>query len=125
MTFIEAAKTVLESNGNKPMSSREIWEQIKLENLVDTKGKTPHLSMNSILCGNSKNLEEITPGRKSRTKGEIKNSIFKIVSQNPYKFVIDDYMMPKIKEVMINNGFITLDKLKEIFDKNGINLKVE
>jgi len=125
MTFIEAAKIVLETNGNKPMSSREIWEQIKLKNLVDTKGKTPHLSMNSILCGNSRNLEEITPDRKSRTKSEIKNSIFRIVSEGPYKFVIDDYMNPKVKEVMINNGFLTIEKLKEIFDKNGITLNIE
>ena len=125
MTFIEAAKTVLENNGNKPMSSREIWEQIKLNNLVDTKGKTPHLSMNSILCGNSKNLEEITPDRKSRNKGEIKNSIFKIVSQNPYRFAIDDYMNPKVKEVMINNGFLTIEKLKDILNKVGIDIIIE
>jgi hypothetical protein len=125
MTFIEAAKTVLESNGNKPMSSREIWEQINLKNLVDTKGKTPHLSINSKLCGNSKNLEEIAPERKSRTKSEVRNSIFKIVSQNPYKFVIDDYMNPKVKEIMIKNGFLTIEKLIDILDKNGINIKIE
>lgn len=125
MTFIEAAKKVLEDNGNKPMTSREIWNEISSKNLIESKGKTPHLSMNSILCGNSKNLEEVTPDRQARTKSEVKNSIFKIVEQNPYKFVIDDYMNPKVKEVMINNGFLTINKLKEIFDKNGITLNIE
>ena len=125
MTFIEAAKKVLSDNGNKPLTSREIWDSIEKDGLVKTSGKTPHLSMNSILCGYSSNLEEIVPDRKPRTESEVKNSVFKIVSQSPYKFVIDNYMMPIVKETMIKNGFITIDILKEILKKNNIDINID
>jgi hypothetical protein len=34
-------------------------------------------------------------------------------------------MNPKVKEIMIKNGFLTIDKLIDILDKNGINIKIE
>lgn len=125
MTFIEAAKKVLIDNGNKPLTSREIWDSIEKNDLVKTSGKTPHLSMNSILCGYSSNLEEIVPDRKPRTESEVKNSIFRIVSQSPYKFVIDNYILSSVKQAMIKNGFITIDILKEILKKNNIDINID
>jgi len=124
MTFVEACKFVLEKNLNIPLTSAEIWQQIKDLNLVETKGKTPELSVNRILCSYSINLEDISPDRKPRNKSEMKNSIFRIYSTNPYKFILNRYLSENVKETLISNGFITIEQLKEILEKNNIKITI-
>lgn len=124
MTFVEAAKYVLEQNGNSPMTSVEIWNEISKLRLVATAGKTPQASLNSIVTAHSVNLEKVAPERQARKKFEIKNSIFKIVSTEPYKFILNNYMPPHIKENLTQNGFITIEMLAEIFKKNGLNFEI-
>jgi hypothetical protein len=111
MTFTDAAKFILQEFGNKPMTSREIWDEINKRNLVKTKGKTPWASINTIILNDC--LDSPVNGSKSR-------DIFKIVDSNPAKFILNNYMPKNIKETLIQNGFITIDMLKDIFEKNGL-----
>jgi hypothetical protein len=77
MTFIEAAIEILRQNGNQPMSSSEIWNKISEQNLVNTSGKTPWASLNTILIYHS--------------RPEYKKTLyFNIVSNKPLKFTILD-----------------------------------
>jgi hypothetical protein len=115
MTFIDAAKFILDEFGNKPMTSKEIWDEIDKRNLVKTSGKTPQASLSTIILNDC--LDSPVNGNKSR-------NIFKIVENNPNKYILNNYMSKSIKETMIKNGFITIDMLKEIFEKNGIDFKI-
>jgi len=49
MTFLEASQIVLENNLNNPMTASEIWDKIIELNLILEYGKTPKLSLNTIL----------------------------------------------------------------------------
>lgn len=120
MTFIEAAKFVLEQKGNVPMTAGDIWTEIAKQRLVKTSGKTPHLTLNSVLCENSCNLDKVSPDRQSTNK----SSVFKIISTDPYKFIISNYMPPHIKQNLVSNGFITIEMLSEIFKKNGLEFDI-
>lgn len=111
MTFTDAAKFILEEFSNKPMTSREIWDEIKKRNLVKTNGKTPWATINTIILNDC--LDSPVNGSKSR-------NIFKIVDSNPAKFILNNYMPKNIKETLIQNGFITIDMLKDIFENNGL-----
>jgi hypothetical protein len=115
MTFIDAAKFILNEFENKPMTSKEIWDEIDKRSLVKTGGKTPQASLNSIILGEC--VDSPVNGNRSR-------NIFKIVEKNPAKFILNNYMSKNIKETMISNGFITIDMLKEIFEKNGLDFKI-
>ena len=81
MTFIKSTEIILKQNGNLPMTSRQIWDKIKQQNLINTKGKTPWASLNTILLLNSTNSNV-----KKRS-----GSFFEIVETNPNKFRILDY----------------------------------
>jgi len=75
MTYIEAAIEILKQNGNQPMKSREIWNEISKQNLVKSKGKTPWASLNTLLLFHS--------------RSEYKKKLyFKISSEKPLKFTI-------------------------------------
>jgi hypothetical protein len=124
MTFADAGKFILEEFGNKPMSATEIWSEISKRNLVRTSGKTPGASLNTILSSLSVNLEKVAENRDTRKNWEIKNSIFEIVSTNPYKYRLSNYMPKHIKENLTNNGFITKEMLIEILSKNNINIEI-
>ena len=76
-TFVNAAQIVLNDYENTPMSAEEIWEEIELRNIVDTKGSTPKASLNTILLKYSDN---------SNVSKGYKKKIFTIVSTNPNKF---------------------------------------
>lgn len=115
MTFIEGAKFILEDLGNKPMTSKEIWDEIDKRNLVRTGGKTPWASLNTIILNDC--VDSPVAGSKSR-------NLFKMVDRNPARFILNNYMSSSIKETMIKNGFITIDILKEIFEKNGLEFKI-
>jgi hypothetical protein len=78
-TFIEAAQLILKQNDNKPMTALEIWEEVNTQNLVETIGKTPKASMNAQLIVYSDNTTAI---------GKKKNSIFRIIEDRPYKFIL-------------------------------------
>lgn len=116
MTYIDASKLVLEQNKNIPMSSNEIWKEIEKQKLVSTTGSTPWASLNTILLGASVNstLKDKNP----------KHQEFKIVGSNPQKFQLVNYMPKHIKESLLDNGFITIEMLKEILLKNNINIEI-
>lgn len=82
MTFIEAANEILKLNGNKPMSSNEIWDGILSLNLMKNNAKTPKASLNVLMLSSSNN---------SNIKRKSKKINYTIVSKNPTKFKrIDD-----------------------------------
>jgi hypothetical protein len=49
MTFLEASRIVLEDNLNNPMTASDIWDKIIERGLITEYGKTPKLSLNTIL----------------------------------------------------------------------------
>ena len=97
MTFIKSTEIILKQNGNLPMTSRQIWDKIKQQNLINTKGKTPWASLNTILLLNSTNSNV-----KKRS-----GSFFEIVETNPNKFRILDY----------NPGYTNIED-KELIENN-------
>lgn len=78
-TFAEAAQIILKQNDNKPMSAKEIWNEIESQNLVETKGFTPWASINTIMI-------RLSVNSKAKSKKDLE--IFKIVEDNPYKFIL-------------------------------------
>jgi hypothetical protein len=114
MTFIEGAKFILNEFNNMPMSSQEIWEEISKRELVETSGSTPRASLNTRLLADCVD-SPVSQSRKSR-------DIFKKVSDRPAKFVLNNYMSDNIKKTLKDNGFLTMDMLSEIFEKNGLKL---
>lgn len=110
-TFVEAAKFVLLENENKPMTSKEIWDRISELGLkLNSVGKTPQTSLSANLLYNSVN---------SNTEQRVKNPIFEVTSVNPNKFILKNYVPKKIKESLIEDGFIHISKLKEILESMG------
>lgn len=79
MNFIKAAQLCLKNNNNQPMSVNDIWNNIK--DYVDYKTETPLNSLATILGFFSEN---------SNRTHKAKNPIFKIVSENPIKYVLID-----------------------------------
>ena len=77
MKYFEAAIKILTENGNQPLSSREIWNKIDQQKLIESNGKTPWASLNTTLIYHSKPEYN-------------KKIYFKIVSNNPMKFIISD-----------------------------------
>lgn len=77
MTFIGAAKKILIDCGNLPLTSNQIWEKIKENGLVNTNGKTPWASLNTILLTHSQN---------SPVKSPAKTPSIEILGSNPMKF---------------------------------------
>lgn len=88
MTYIEAAIKVLRESGI-PMSANELWKEIENKKLCTPSGKTPWLSLNSIMLGASTN---------SNIKNKSKNKLFTIVSKNPIRFVVSDDISEVIEE---------------------------
>lgn len=92
MTFLEAAIKVLYDNGNIPMSHMEIWDIINKQKLVESNGKTPWASLNTIIlysCVNS----PIDPKYLDKTSDKTRN-IFDIVGK-PMKFKLNDSFLEK------------------------------
>lgn len=115
MTFLEAAYKILKEN-KKPLHSKEIFRIALKRKMIETKGKSPVLTMNaqllrdikskgvkskfikvgpSIFAINSNYKEYIEKGKKQKTKKErkilseefVKNSIIKWLSQNSWKIL--------------------------------------
>ncbi len=115
MTFLDGAKFILSELMNKPMSANEIWDEISSRGLVKTSGKTPWATLNTLILNECVD----TPNQTNKSR-----NIFKIVDKNPVKFILNNYMPDSIKETMIQNGFITIDILKDLFDKNGLKFEL-
>ena len=79
LPFAKAAQLCLKNNNNMPMTSSEIWDQIKDYTTYIT--KTPELSLSSSLGFFAEN---------SNRKNKSKTPIFRIVSENPIKYVLID-----------------------------------
>jgi hypothetical protein len=94
MTFLEASKIVLENNLNDPMTASEIWDVIIEMGLITEYGKTPKLSLNTILH---------------------RSDLFTTIVDKPAdKFIYKRYVSKNVKESLIENGFITEERLYEI-----------
>lgn len=94
MTFLEASKIVLENNLNEPMTASEIWDVIMEMELITEYGKTPKLSLNTILH---------------------RSDLFTTIVDKPAdKFIYKRYVSKNVKESLIENGFITEERLYEI-----------
>lgn len=110
MTFLESAQEILRQNGNRPMSSKEIWNEIEEQKLVETKGKTPWASLNTILLYSSKD----SPINKKTLEKYNYPEIFAIVDKNPMKFILLNYFLfNKIEEEKIENN----NKIEDIQNK--------
>lgn len=94
MTFLEASRIVLENNLNNPMTASEIWDVIIEMELITEHGKTPKLSLNTILH---------------------RSDLFITIVDKPAdKFIYKRYVSKNVKESLIENGFITEERLLEI-----------
>jgi hypothetical protein len=94
MTFLEASRIVLEDNLNNPMTASDIWDKIIERGLITEYGKTPKLSLNTILH---------------------RSNLFYTIKDKPSdKFIYKRYVSKNVKESLIENGFITKEILLEI-----------
>lgn len=94
MTFLEAAKIILIDNLNDPMTASEIWNQIIERNLITEHGKTPKLSLNTILH---------------------RSDLFLTIKDKPAdRFIYKRYVSDNVKESLKEAGFLTEDRLLEI-----------
>lgn len=110
MTFLEAATRVLRGNNNQPMSSREIWDEIEKQSLVQTKGKTPWASLSTVMLYSTINETKIS------SKNDI--LLFKIVEKNPYKFILVD-------ENGIGDDYIYKNNIQQIEkDENSTQIEI-
>ena len=94
MTFIEAAKLILCDNLNEPMTASEIWDKILEKSLITEYGKTPKLSLNTILHRS--------------------NDFYTIKEKPTDKFIYKRYVSKNTKDSLIENGFITEERLNDI-----------
>ena len=84
LSFLEAAKIILNNNDNKPMSANEIWDEIVssgLNNKIAYKETRPADSLYYMLLKSSVN---------SGIKSQYKTKNFEIVGDNPKRFFIID-----------------------------------
>lgn len=96
MTFLEAAKIVLVDNLNSPMTASDIWDSIIERGLITEYGKTPKLSLNTILH---------------------RSDLFYTIKDKPAdKFIYKRYVSNNVKESLIENGFITKEILLNILN---------
>ena len=102
MTFLEASQIVLENNLNNPMTASEIWDKIIELNLILEYGKTPKLSLNTILH-----------------RSEL---FLTIKEKSPDKFIYKRYVPKNVKDSLIEAGFLTEERLLEILEKNNIKI---
>jgi hypothetical protein len=79
LPFAKSTQLCLKNNNNMPMTSSEIWDQIKDYTTYIT--KTPESSLSTVLGFFTEN---------SNRKHKSKTPIFRIVSQNPNKYVLID-----------------------------------
>ena len=97
MTFLEASKIILTDNLNNPMTASEIWDCIIEKNLITEYGKTPKLSLNTLLH---------------------RSELFITIKEKPAdKFIYKRYVSTNVKESLIENGFITEKRLLEILSE--------
>ena len=114
-TFISASINVLKFFENKPMSAKEIWDHIEKNGIYKTSGKTPAASLNTIMSGSSIN---------SNNSNKSKKMIFECVGDKPIKYRLINYTPKRIRESLIDDGFITKEMLIEILSKNNINIEI-
>ena len=114
-TFISASIQVLKNFENVPMSAKEIWDHIEKIGSYKAVGKTPAASLYTIMSGSSIN---------SNNSNKSKKLIFESVGTNPIKFKLINYTPKRIRESLIDDGFITKEMLIEILSKNNINIEI-
>lgn len=122
ITFIDAAVLTLKENGNKPMSAKEIWDYISKNDIIMSKGKTPWITLNTVMSRFSKNTKlDLTLQNRNPDKIEI----FEIIQRNPLKFILldENYAETKVKNDSEIENYVQsqeeekIEKIK-IFAKN-------
>ncbi len=114
-TFLSAAMRVLKDNKNKPMSTKEIWDEIEERGLYKSDGKTPIASLSTILGAHSKN---------SNNKSKSDKIHLEVVGDKPVRYRLIRYVSDIIRESLIEDGFITKDQLIEIFKSLNLDPKI-
>jgi len=112
--IVHAVDTLKEFD-NTPMSAKEIWDKIEKKGVYKTNGKTPAATLSTIMLNASHN---------SKIKNKSKKLIFECVGSNPIKFKLVNYTPKRVRESLIDDGFITIEMLKEILLKNNINIEI-
>lgn len=122
ITFIDAAVLTLKENGNKPMSAKEIWDYILENSIISSKGKTPWITLNTVMSRFSKNTKlDLTLQNRNPDKIEI----FEIVQRSPLKFILldENYAQTVVKNDSEIENYVQdqeevkVDKIK-VFAKN-------
>jgi hypothetical protein len=122
ITFIDAAVLTLKENENKPMSAKEIWNYISKNNIISSKGKTPWITLNTVMSRFSKNTKlDLTLQNRNPDKIEI----FEIVKRSPLMFILldENYTETLVKTDTEIENYVQaqeedkIDKIK-VFAKN-------
>jgi len=114
LSFVEAAKFILEENDNKPLTSAEIWQQIQEKNVkVNTNGKNAATNIGAILQRNSEGT--------TYTFAK-KNPTFKLIDGDTAKFIIRRYVPKYVRESLEEYGFIHINSLREILANHNIKI---
>jgi hypothetical protein len=114
-TFISASIQVLKKFENIPMTAKEIWDHIEKTGIYKTDGKTPAATLNSLMSSSSVN---------SNNSNKSKKLIFECVGEKPIKYRLLNYTPKRVRESLIEDGFITKEMLIEILSKNNINIEI-
>ena len=114
LSFVEAAKQVLEENKNYPLTSAEIWQRIVDGKIpLKSKGSTPEITLNALLQRGSENT----------TYSHKNKPIFKVIeNSSPAKFMLRRHVSKYVMESLEEYGFVHINQLKEILAKHGINI---
>jgi hypothetical protein len=112
-TLVSAAVKVLKDFKNNPMSAKEVWDEIEKQNLYQSHSKTSVASLSTIMSGSSVN---------SKNSNKSSKMYFESIGSNPIKYKLINYVPDRIKDSLIDEGFITITKLKEILEKNNIKI---
>ena len=96
ISFIDAAVIALKENENRPMSAKEIWDYIQKNDIIKSRGKTPWITLNTVMSRFSKNTK-LDLDIQNRNPERIE--IFEIVSRSPIKFILinEDFENSSVK----------------------------
>lgn len=123
MTFIEGAIEILRQNGNVPMSPMDIWKQIAKQQLVQTNGKTPWASLDTLI-----RIYQLNSGigKKYLVKQNPKGIVKFIAVGTKFKLVDELFSGTTIPSLLgvvgsngSTNGVIDLDEVESVISEHS------
>ncbi len=115
LRFVENNKTIILNDNKRTIDI--ILDEVK--NIFQNNGNIA-LSINDI---NNRLNNRIDKNRLSEEV--ITSNLYDVIDgENSLKFKLKNYMPSKVKELFENNGFITIDILRDIFERNNININI-